>query len=229
VKRVKVVALVAVCVCVIGVVLTGSRSGFISSMIALSLFLVIERKIRYASVAAASIVFIMGSNSVWGFLSELAVIQRLQDLFGAYDPVMSVSLERSFTELAWYKVQSGEWFIGGSPLKVSEWSTFLVINVPHNSLLDIGIAFGKASFYFYGALLMGLLLVNLWIVVANWRCRNPEQKNMLLTPMIFLSLTPMYMSLSAGLAMDFILWMALGAYPLLHGPAEGKKLNLTRL
>jgi hypothetical protein len=215
-RRAKVVASVAVCICVIGVVLTGSRAGFISLMIALSLVLVIEKKIRYASLAAASVAVIIGSNSVWGFLNELLVFQRLQGFLSAYDPIMTIISERNFMELAYYKIHSGEWFIGGSPQQVSEWSIFSRINVPHNSLLDIGVAFGKASFYFYSALLVALLLVNLWIVVANWRCRNQEEKSMLLTPMLFLSLLPMYMSLSAGMTMGFILWMVLGAYPLLH-------------
>lgn len=215
-RRAKVAAIVVASVCCFGVILTASRAGFIGATIALCLFLAIEKKILYAGLGVVTVAIIMGLNEVGGFLNEFTVFQRFQGSFNGNNPAMSVISERSFTELAWHTVQSGKWFIGGGPQYVSEWSTNLRINVPHNSLLDIGVAFGKAGFYFYSALLVVLLIVNLRVVASNWRCRNQEEKGKLLAPMLFLSLLPMYMFLSAGLTMGFVLWMVLGAYPLLH-------------
>jgi O-antigen ligase len=217
-RRVKKAVILVALACSFGVLLTASRAGFIGLLIALCLILVMSQRIRYANVIAVAAIASAGTNLISTFTGSLAIFDRLTTTLGLADPVSGAINERYYTEMAWYQVQAGEWFIGGSPTVASEYSKSFSASVgtPHNSLLDIGIAFGKASFYCYAALLVALLVVNVWVVAANWRCRNAQEKSALLTPMIFLSLLPMYMTLSAGLAMDFILWIVLGAYPLLH-------------
>lgn len=211
----KAVILVALA-CSFGVLLTASRAGFIGLLIALSLILVMSKRIRYSGVIAVAAIVNAGMSLISTFTSSFNIFDRLTTTLGLSDLVSVVINERYFTVLAWDQVKSGEWFIGGSPTTVSEWAGKLRLQVPHNSLLDIGLAFGTASFYFYSALVVTLLAVNVRVVAANWRFRNAQEKSALLTPMMFLSLLPMYMALSAGLAMDFILWIVLGAYPLLH-------------
>jgi len=211
--RVKMTAIVVAFVCFLGVVLTVSRAGFIGATIALCLFLVIEKRRWYAGVAVAALIIALYSGGALQYISP--VFDRFQSPTGRYDLLETIFFERPFMEYAWNTVQNGKWFIGGGPSRVGAWGARFFM-VPHNSLLDIGVAFGKASFYFYAALLVALLFVNVLLVLANWRCRNNEEKTKLLTPMLFLSLLPMYMSLSSGLTMSFVLWMVLGAYPLLH-------------
>lgn len=217
--RAKVFALLTALVCSYGVILTASRAGFAGAMVAFCLFLLIEVKMRYVAMAVIGV--IIAVNSGLTAQNKPLVVQRLEGV--------STS-DRSFTKLAWDEVCYGEWFIGGSPKRVTEWSKHYGVAVPHNSILDLGLAFGKASFYFYAGLLVVLLVVNVRVIVAHGRCRNNGKQAMALTAMLFLSLLPMYMFLSAGLAMDFILWMVLGAYPLLDGfPRVGGPRSETSL
>ena len=212
IKWAKVTAIVITLICFVGVVLTASRAGFIGVTIALCLFLIIEKKARYVLVVATIITALYPTDN---FKYRPVVFQRFQASTGGFDAFMANTSGRDrFMELAWDEIHRREWFIGGGPKRVSKWGKYRSVRVPHNSLLDVGLAFGKASFYFYGALLIALLAVNLQVVMVNWRCRNYEEKNKLLTPIFFLSLLPMYLSLSAGMTMGFILWMVLGAYPL---------------
>jgi len=215
-QRARMIAIAIVFMCIVGIVLTGSRAGFIGMMTSLGLFLIMNKKFVYASLAGATAIVMIGYNSLWSFLTNLLPIQRLQSIFTAYDPVMALSTERSFTEFAFYQVQSGNWFNSGAPQQLSEWAGSIMMPVPHNSLLDIGLLFGKACFYFYSFLIVLLLVVNIKLLITKLRQNDYKKTNILVSSIYFLSLLPMYMSLSAGLQMNFILWIVLGAYPLLH-------------
>ena len=213
-KWLKVTVIAIAIVCFLGVILTASRAGFICATIPLCLFFIIGKRKWYASVIAtvAIVIIVLSSGSVLHHMS--LVSERFQKVTGKQDLLTALIYERPFMERAWHTVQSGEWFIGGGPQRVSEWGAYNLA-VPHNSLLDVGIEFGKASFYFYGVLFVVLLFINVFIMVINRRFEN-RGMHMLLASMFFLSLLPMYMFLSAGMTMSFILWMVLGAYPLLH-------------
>lgn len=207
-RRAKVAAIVTVLVCLIGVILTASRSGFIAATLALSLFLVIEKKMRYIGViVVVPAVLIIAFNPGFVSQNEPLVIRRFQN----------APENRSYLfERAWDEIYSNKWFIGGGPRRVSEWSKSNNISVPHNAPAGIGVAFGKGSFYFYSILIMALLALNTVVIAIRRISINERNKETLLASVCFLSLFPMYMFLSAGLGMDFILWMVLGAYPLLH-------------
>ena len=220
VRRVKIVVTAVAVVCFFGVVLTASRAGFIAVMIALSMFLVVERRMMSVGVVMLVVTTIKGVDSIMDFLNGLVVLTRFQALFYKCYHLTEVTSQRFFTELAWHAVNKGDWFIGGGPLEIGVWSRSIGGYTPHNSSLDIGIAFGKMSFYFYAVLLLVLLAVNVWVVATNWRCRNHEEKCILLTPILFFSALPMYMTLSLGMTMGFTLWVVLGAYPLLHASPE---------
>jgi hypothetical protein len=213
-KWLKVAVIAIAFICFLGVVLTVSRAGFIGATIALCLFLIIVKRKWYASVIAtvAIVIIVLSSGSVLHHMS--VVPERFQMITGKQNLLTAIIYERPFMERAWHTVQHGEWFSGGGHQRVIEWGAYN-LGVPHNSLLDVGIEFGKASFYFYGVLFVVLLFVNVFVIVINRRFENHDM-HMLLTPMFFLSLLPMYMFLSAGMTMSFILWMILGAYPLLH-------------
>jgi len=205
--RTRTLMLVIVSICYVCVILTASRSGFIGATFGVCLFLLIEQKVRLASIVLAVAIGTMGLNLAGSPQKTPFVIQRMKAISDS---------DRSFTERAWNDVRHDDWFVGGGPRRVGEWADRNTSPVPHNSLLDIGLAFGKGSLYFYGAVCIVLLAVNVRILMVHWHCRNHVEKVATLTPLLFLSLFPMYMTLSAGLAMDFIMWMVLGAYPLLH-------------
>lgn len=218
-KRVKVTSIMVAIAAFLGVILTASRAGFIGATIGLCLFMVIEKSIRYAVGVSAVAAVIIALDSGGDLLNKFVVFQRFQGATG----LMAVISQRPWMELAWNSIYNGEWFIGGGPIRVSEWGIGLA--VPHNSFLDIGIEFGKASFYFYSAIFIVLLVVNVLAVGRSWRCRDHEEKVALLTPLLFLSLLPMYMTLSTGMTMIFIQWMVLGAYPLLHTALKAPKTS----
>lgn len=214
VRRVKLLVVATALVCFSGVVLTASRAGFIGSAIALCLFLVSQKKMKYAIVAMVVAFTIIGWSSIESSLNRVTIFQRLQTYISSPDPLMAITSERVFTKMAWEDVRQGEWVLGGGPRRVGDWGKYF--RVPHNSFLDVGLAFGKASFYFYAALFVALLFVNLKGLLENWRCREHGEKINMVAHILFLSLLPMYMTLSAGMSMGFTLWLVLGAYPLLH-------------
>lgn len=224
-RRVKVGAILIAGICLLGVALTASRAGAIGATIAFCCFLVIEKRKTLIIVFASLMTVLSFSNT---FLSGLVIIQRFQDTF--FPGAMAINNlyggRDLLVELAWNSINNSSWFIGGGPQRLSEWGSYVSFAVPHNSFLDMGIEFGKASFYFYSGMFICLLATNVRAMVRNWQCRNHEEKTAMLAAMLFLSLMPMYMSLSTGMAMTFILWMVLGAYPLLH--ATQKQLNTTR-
>jgi hypothetical protein len=216
-RRVKFIALATALICITGVILTASRAGLVGTAIALCLFLVIRGRKRNATMILAVVAVIMIFDLQTVLIDNVYVLQRIQDSLGKGDMAGAYTSERYYTERAWNTVQSGDWFIGGNPRQISESSHEAGIPVPHNSLLDIGLTFGKASFYFYGALLVVLLGINLRCILSKkWRQRTQNDRGIIVAPILFISLFPMYMSLSAGLAMDYVLWMVLGAYPLLR-------------
>ena len=212
-KRVKFAAMLIMFVCFCGVILTASRGGFIGVTIALCLFLIFIKKWRYVGLVAILAAIMIALNGGVAFQNAPLVVERFLNPVGGPDTVIDSGRD-SLLALAWVDINQGDWLISGGPQRVTEWATGAL--VPHNSLLDIGLAYGKASFYFYSALLAVLLVLNVWVVAKNWPGKSKKDKFILLAPMLFLSLLPMYMSLSAGFAMDFILWMVLGAYPLLR-------------
>lgn len=224
-RRVKIVAILIVLICFYGVILTASRAGLIGAVIMLCLVLTMEKRLRYAGLIWASILLILALCSTGLFLDEFIIIERFQTLLGGHDLVMSATSERFFTKLAWHTVQTGDWFIAGNAMNISEWGRDYGMSVPHNSLLDLGIAFGKASLYFYGVLTAALLGVNMIFLLVNRQLRNVHDKSSMLPSILFLALFPMYMSLSAGMAMDFVLWLALGAYPLLTLPRQPQAIS----
>jgi hypothetical protein len=156
------------------------------------------------------------------------VIQRLLEPLETRNAPETLLNERHYTEQAWNTVREGAWFIGGYPDKVLEWIKS-ALYVPHNSLLDIGIAFGRASFYSYASLLLGLIIANIRYILLLSPQRNWEQPEIGLTQIIFYSLLPMYMTLSAGFRMDFIMWIALGAYPFLHVAPRFRRAKSARM
>jgi len=215
-RRAKVIAIAAVFACSFGVVLTGSKGGFIAVTSTLCLFFFVRKRLYYAGGIAVVAAALIALNPGFASQHKPAAVERFRDATGEFD---FSGRDRLF-ELAWDDIHRGKWFIGGGPQRVSEWGKNRSFNVPHNSLLDFGLAFGKGSFYFYGALLAILLAVNVRVVIAHRSYGSHEEKERLLAAVLFLSLFPMYMSLSAGMAMSFVLWMVLGAYPLLHKSAK---------
>ncbi|KQC07391.1 MAG: hypothetical protein APR62_06465 [Smithella sp. SDB] len=214
-KLAKMGALLIATICLFGVVLTASMSGFIGAIIALCCFLVIEKR-KSLVIALAAVIIALNLSAT--YLSNLVVIQRFQDIIFPNATVVNKLYggRDRLAELAWSSISSGDWFFGGGPQRLNEWGSYISFAVPHNSLLDIGIEFGRASFYFYSAMFVIFLVMNVRTIVRNRQCRNYEEKTAILAAMLFLSLIPMYLSLSTGMAMTFILWMVLGAYPLLH-------------
>lgn len=210
VRRMKLIAVSTVLACFCGVLLTASRAGLVAMTIALYLFLTVEKRVRYAGV----IVVVMVLSMTGVYLKEFVIFERFQNFFSGNDLATTAVTERYFTGLAWLTVQNGNWFIAGAPTQVSEWGRGYGVSVPHNSLLDLGVAFGKASFYFYSAFVVVLLIFNIRYLIATCRHINNRERDTILASILFLALFPMYMSLSAGMAMDFIMWLVLGAYPL---------------
>lgn len=231
-KLVNVLMIIVISICCWGVLLTASRAGFIGVIIALCLFLAIKKSKWYtfSAVVAAAIIVAFNSDVLIDITNRFFVFERFQALSSGHGSLLeTIGTERSFTELAWDTVRSGEWFIGGGPRLVIEWAEMFRY-VPHNSLLDIGLAFGKASFYFYSGLIVVLFIVNVLSLLKNQRNMNNTVKDNLLTSLLFLSLIPMYMSLSVGLTMSFILWMVFGTYPLLHpSPKHAKGSSIVSI
>lgn len=227
-KVVKVLMMTVVTICGWGVLMTASRAGFIGAIVALCLFMAI-RKIKWyvsGAVIATALLIAFNSNIIVNITQNLFLFERFQFLSGEHETVAESVIEiRPFTERAWNTVQSGEWFIGGGPRLVSEWAENFRF-VPHNSMLDIGLAFGRASFYFYSGFIVVLFFVNVFKFIENIRHPDRGGTDYLLTSMLFLSLLPMYMFLSVGLTMSFILWLVLGAYPLLHSSSVFPRIRI---
>lgn len=227
-KMVKILIMTVVVICCWGVLMTASRAGFVGAMVALCLFLII-RKIRWyvsAAVIATALLIALNSNIIVDITHNLFLFERFQSLSGEHESVVESVVEiRPFTERAWNTVQNGKWFIGGGPRLVAEWAENARF-VPHNSMLDIGLAFGRASFYFYSGFIVVLFFVNVFKFAEN--IRHPERggTDYLLTSMLFLSLLPMYMFLSVGLTMSFILWLVIGSCPLLHSSLRLPRIRI---
>jgi len=214
---VKVLMIIVIIICCWGVILTASRAGFIAVIVALLLLPVIKKVKWYFSLILIIVAILIGfnSDSLINVTNKFVVFERLQVLSSKYDSLADTIIkERPFTERAWDTVLHEECFIGGGPQRVNEWSLYNRV-VPHNSFLDIGIEFGRASFYFYSLLLIILTYINISVILKNRNNRNQKDKSVLVSPMFFLTMLPMYMFLSAGMTLTFIFWMTLGAYPLL--------------
>ena len=230
IKRVKVSAMVTALVCFCGVFLTISRGGFIASTIALCLFLLMRKRILSVVGVVMTVITLMWIFSIdMAMPNNFLMIDRLKSPFERANTTDELIHERFFTEHAWHVVQNGEWFKIGIPESGEAWNIEGSSVVSHNSFLDIGIEFGKASFYSSCALFFILLAINIRVVLRNWRCRDIEEKFAMLTPLLFLSLIPMYMTLSTGMTMIFILWVVLGAYPLLHATQDTSMSNVDAL
>ncbi len=214
-KWLKVTSIVLVSISFTSILLTLSRAGIIGALVALYLFLIINLRgfLTNISLGVANLAIIMYINTIRQYLNFL--VERFEKIFGKGFVLDLFLNERPFTEYAWHIVQQGPWFVGGGPFRVSE-SKYYNLVVPHNSLLDIGLGFGKASFYFYGIFLLFVLIIN---VVHFFKYRKDyihTSHDKLIASMIFLSLFPMYMFLSSGMTMAFIFWMIMGIYLLIH-------------
>ena len=226
-KYLRVATIVVVFICFWGILSTASRAGFFGGIVAVCSFFVVKKFRWYISIGVVVIaVFaVLNANAIMDIAGRFLVFGRLQSLSSAHKGLIGAIIdERPFMAYAWDTVNHGKWFIGGGPNLVIQWAD-LFQHVPHNSLLDIGLAFGKASFYFYSALVILLLIINLLSIGINRICKNSVEKGAQLTPLFFLALTPMYMFLSAGLSMSFIFWLALGSYPLLHPSSHLRKVK----
>lgn len=225
-RRVKVMVIATMLVCLFGVVLTASRAGLIAALCALSLMFFVRRKMYYAGTIVAVATLLIVLSPGLASRSQPVVVQRFDIQSGEHDLSMLTNNRNVLAEQAWHDIERGKWLIGGGPQAVSQWGEHSSFNVPHNSLLDFGLAFGKASFYFYGLLLAVLLAVNVRIVIMYRFSGHCQDKSILLAAVLFLSLFPMYMSLSGGLAMHFVLWVVLGSYSLFHRPVRFPRVSL---
>lgn len=222
-------ALCAMVFCAMGIVITASRAGFIGLSIAIMLFLLIEKKVWCVSILCSVVMFIFASI-LSNFSIELPLVfSRFYDHGGNFESIFQNTSSRDIlSELAWSRICSDDWFVGGGPRNVS-----LLFRgdmyVPHNSFLDIGLAYGRFPFYFYSAIVVMLLILNLWEVRKISRCKNFSEKESLLIAIFFLSLLPMYLSLSAGLTLGFVFWVTLGSYPLLCNTHSLLKINNRQL
>jgi hypothetical protein len=225
-KFVKLFMMIVIFFCCWGVLLTASRAGFIGIVIALCLFLVIKKVKWYAFpiVIVVVILIVLNWDTIIDIINRLFIFERFQAFLSSKNSLIErYGEERYYTKYAWDAVLSGDWFIGGGPRLVIEWGE-MFRNVPHNSFLDIGLAFGKASFYFYSGLVTILIIINVISLAANRLYASNTEKDNLIASVLFLSLIPMYNSLSVGLTMSFALWMCLGAYPLLQPSSELSKI-----
>jgi len=225
-KNVKMTALIIVMLCFAGVLYTASRAGFLGASVAVCLFFVFGKRIRSAGMVAVLAVFFVIVNLSGVSHNMPLVFQRFMPSGGwGLESVVENSSGRDIlADRAWRKISHGDWFVAGGPRNVTLFSGDKK-NVPHNSFLDIGLAFGKFPFYFYSTLLFLLFVLNIWEVSKTWRCRNTQEKKTMLVTTLFLSLLPMYLSLSAGMSMGFQLWTVLGAYPLLNKSTVMSKDN----
>lgn len=214
-KRIKVGALAAALISFIGVLLTASRAGLLSAIIAISIFLLIRFKTpALACVVFLVFLFIQTFGIDFTISDKPFVFERFQKTYEKANDIDDALAERFFTVDAWDKIKDGAWFSIGLPDAGGSWEDKGIEVVPHNSFLDIGIQFGKASFYFSCALFFVLFFINIRVLLKSWHCRYIEEKYAMLTPLLFFSLMPTYMTLSTGMTMPFIFWMTLGTYPL---------------
>jgi len=216
-KIVKLIMITIILICFWGVLLTASRAGFFAIIIIIILLPFLKVIKWHKALVALFFIILVSFNSdiVFEITNKLFVFERIQTLYTKHDSLIeAVYEERPFTASAFDTVVHDEWFVGGGPLRVSEWSLYNRV-VPHNSFLDIGLEFGRASFYFYSLLFFIIFLINLSIILKTFKHSAIKNNTSLISPMFFLSLTPMFFSLSAGMTLIFIFWMTLGTYPLL--------------
>lgn len=223
IDRTKVAALVTVFVCFCGVVLTASRGGFIGATIAVGMFFLSGKKIRTFGLLLMVLIVIFSATQMFDLGDGPLVLQRFLGDGGGISSVLENSSARNYlAEIAWDRIFRDEWFVGGGPRRVSAFGmlTGTATAVPHNSFLDIGLAFGKASLYFYVLILLILSFMNVKIFYANHMRRNLDETSKVLSSILFLSLMPMYLSLSAGMTMHFVFWLSIGVYPYLLTSSE---------
>lgn len=212
--KMKLISIFASFLSIICILLTQSRAGLVSSLIAIVIFLLIKIGFRFTFICIMLLsTFLIILPDIY-VTHNIPLFQRFHSDNNELDLGALTNNRDVLAEKAIDDIINGAWFISGSPQRVHDWGQYSSFNVPHNSFLDIGIAFGKAPFYIYIAYFVGLLALNIRIVVL-FRVRRVTSPHYIIGALFFLSLTPMYLSLSAGMAMSFLIWLSFGAYPFL--------------
>lgn len=227
-RSIKIFMIIIVLICCYMVILTASRAGFVSAIIALSLFAIIK-KIKWYIVTPLIIFAIyigLNLNVINEIMDRIFVFTRFQSLFKRSDSLIeTLILERPYTQNALEAVLNDKWFIAGGAQRVSSWVVYNFA-VPHNSFVDLGLGFGKASFYFYSALFVFLLWLNIFFFIKARSVNNTMSEHYAISSVFFLSLIPMFIFLSSGMTFCFIFWVILGFYPLLQYPLKGWRYSI---
>ena len=220
-RRMKQMFVVLGVVCCLLIFATASRAGLIALFIT-AIILGLRKNVRIA----AGITALMGLIIIG--MTGIDITGHLPSVFsrfyfmksGADSMVMNTSGRNLLWDHAWNEIDTGGMFTCKGIQGILDFMSRYGL-VPHNSLLDVGIMYGKFCFYFYSLLLAVMLISHAVYWFRATRVPTAGDPEVARMSLMFIPAMSMYLSLTVTMSLPLILCVSYGSYVWMRGKHRG--------